>query len=239
MSGLREDDAGAGFEERAGRFSAQAFASAAAPVAMKMRRRGKAIGALLAAGVAAVAFARYGLYPFLARQAPVRAEVLVVEGWLSDDVLDRAMEWAAANGAKTVVATGGPLETGSWLAEWGSYAEMTKARLVVRGYAERFEIESAPAPAVRRGRTRASARALKEQFGERLGAFNLASEGPHARRSWRAFREEFGEGGAVGSVALEPKEYGPDDWWTCSEGVRAMVGELLAYAYDVLTGGGE
>ena len=86
---------------------------------MKMRRRGKAIGALLAAGVAAVAFARYGLYPFLARQAPVRAEVLVVEGWLSDDVLDRAMEWAAANGAKTVVATGGAARNGQLVGGMG------------------------------------------------------------------------------------------------------------------------
>lgn len=194
---------------------------------------------LLAAGAGAVAFARQGLYPFLARHEPVRAEVLVVEGWLGDEMLDRAMEWAEANGAKTVVATGGPIETGSWLAEWGSLAEMTKARLAARGYGDRFEIEAAPAPGARRGRTRASARALKERYGERLGAFNLASEGPHVRRSWRAFRAEFGEIAEVGSVALEPTEYGPDDWWTCSEGVRAMVGELVAYAYDALAGGRE
>ena len=66
----------------------------------------------------------------------------------------------------------------------------------------------------------------------------MASEGPHARRSWRAFRDEFGEGAEVGSVALTPTSYGAKDWWSCSEGVRAVVGEAVAYAYDLLPGGG-
>jgi hypothetical protein len=38
----------------------------------------------------------------------------------------------------------------------------------------------------------------------------------------------------VGSVALTPTAYGREDWWTCSEGVRAMIGEAIAYGYDLL-----
>ena len=200
-------------------------------------RRGRGTGCglglvLLAAG-AGFAFAM--LYPFLARQAPVPAETLVVEGWVSDDLLVQAAGWAESNGVKKIVATGGPIELGSYLAEWKTHAEMTKARMEALGLGKKFELAAAPAEKVRRGRTREAARALRAALGMERGSFNVASEGPHARRSWRAFRDEFGAGVEVGSVALAPTEYGRDDWWSCSEGVRAVVDETVAYVYDLVS----
>ena len=164
--------------------------------------------------------------------------MLVVEGWVTDELLVQAAGWAESNGVKKIVATGGPVETGSWLTEWKTYAEMTQARMEALGLGAKFELAAVPAEKVRRGRTRESARALRAVLGPELGAFNLASEGPHARRSWRAFRDEFAGQAAVGSVALEPTEYDGTDWWRCSEGVREVIGEAIAYAYDVLPGGG-
>ena len=205
-----------------------------------MRRwRGGGCGLALVLLAAGAGCAWALLYPFLARQAPVAAEVLVAEGWLGDDLLAQAAGWATSNGVKKIIATGGPIETGSYLAEWKTYAEMTKARLEKLGYAEKFELAAVPAEKVRRGRTRESARALGAALGAHPAAFNLASEGPHARRSWRAFRDEFAGRAEVGSVALTPTAYGREDWWTCSEGVRAMIGEAIAYGYDLLAGGGE
>ena len=202
-------------------------------------RRGRGAGCglglvLLAAGAG---FVWATLYPFLARQAPVPAETLVVEGWVSDDLLVQAAGWAESNGVKKIVATGGPLEIGSFLAEWKTYAEMTRARMEALGLGERFELAAVPAEKVRRGRTRESARALRAA-GAAAGAFNVASEGPHARRSWRAFRDEFAGQAEVGSVALAPAEYDGTDWWRCSEGVRAVVSEAVAYGYDMLAGSG-
>jgi hypothetical protein len=181
---------------------------------------------------------RGALYPLLARQAPVESDILVVEGWLVDNLLEQAADWAESNGVQKIYTTGGPVDLGSHLAEWKDYATMTKARLVALGLGERFEIEAVPAKLVTRGRTRASARALKAALGLERGAFNLASEGPHTRRSWRAFQGVFGEGVAVGSVALTPVAFGENDWWRYSEGVRSVVGESIAYGYDVLAGGG-
>ena len=179
-------------------------------------------------------------YPFLARQAPVPAEVLVVEGWVSDELLVQAAGWAESNGVAVIVATGGPIELGSYLTKWKTYAEMTKARMAKLGLGEKFELAAVPAEKVRRGRTRESARALRAAMGPELVAFNVASEGPHARRSWRAFRDEFAGRAEVGSVALEPTAYTDDDWWRCSEGVRAVISEAIAFAYDLLPGrGGE
>ena len=202
-------------------------------------RRGRGAGCglglvLLAAGAG---FVWATLYPFLARQAPVPAETLVVEGWVSDDLLVQAAGWAESNGVKKIVATGGPLEIGSFLAEWKTYAEMTRARMDALGLGAKFELAAVPAEKVRRWRTRESARALRA-VGAAAGAFNVASEGPHARRSWRAFRDEFAGQAEVGSVALAPAEYDGTDWWRCSEGVRAVVSEAVAYGYDMLAGSG-
>jgi hypothetical protein len=205
---------------------------------MRLRRRRGGCGFLVVclAGLAAAFF--FGAYPFLARHAPVEADTLVVEGWVADDLLVRAAGWAESNGVTRIVATGGPIELGSFLAEWKTYAEMTKARMEALGLGKKFELAAVPAERVRRGRTRESARALQAEWKMERGTFNLASEGPHTRRSWRAFREVFGDGVEVGSVALEPREYGEGDWWSCSEGVRSMVGEAIAYGYDLLAGGG-
>ena len=200
------------------------------------RSRGGGCGALVGLLLLGAAWAWIGLYPFLARHAPVRADVLVVEGWLSDDLLRQAAGWAESNGVRKIYATGGPIETGSFLVEWKTFADMTKARMEKLGLEKTFALAAVPADKVRRGRTRESARALKAALGPAPGAFNLASEGPHARRSWRTFRRTFGEGTEVGSVALEPAEYGSRDWWSCSEGVRSMIGEAVAYGYDVGAG---
>ena len=204
---------------------------------MKFYRRGEGRWLFLAFLVGLAIMAWREAYPFLARQAPVAAETLVVEGWVSDDLLAQAAGWAESNGVKRIVATGGPIELGSYLASFRTYAEMTRARMEALGLGAKFELAAVPAEKVRRGRTRESARALKAA-GAAAGAFNVASEGPHARRSWRAFRDEFAGQAEVGSVALTPVAYGGEDWWTCSEGVRAVISEAIAYAYDVLPGGG-
>ncbi|HRT06458.1 MAG TPA: hypothetical protein P5204_12235 [Kiritimatiellia bacterium] len=204
---------------------------------MTFRRRGAGCGLGLVLLAAGAGFAFAMVYPFLARQAPVPADTLVVEGWVSDDLLVQAAGWAGSNGVKKIVATGGPVETGSWLAEWKTYAEMTRARMDALGLGATFELAAVPAEKVRRGRTRESARALRAA-GAAAGAFNVASEGPHARRSWRAFRDEFAGQAEVGSVALTPIEYDGTDWWRCSEGVRKVIDEAIAYAYDLLAGSG-
>lgn len=212
---------------------------------MTKRRRRKGLrvrhillAVLLLAVLLGGLFVWKGLYPFLARQAPVKSEVLVMEGWLADDLLVQATDWARTNGVTTIYTTGGPLAVGSYLVEWKSYAEMTQARLEALGMQERFQIIAAPANKVRRGRTRESARALQEKTALTRGAFTLASEGPHTRRSWRAFQDAFGDGVEVGTLALVPVEYDSDDWWSCSEGVRSVLAETIAYSLDVIAGGG-
>ena len=128
---------------------------------MKLYRRGEGRWLVLMLLVGLGIFAWREVYPFLARQAPVPADMLVVEGWLNDELLAQAASWAESNGVKKIVATGGPLETGGYLIAWKTYAEMTRARMEALGLGAKFELAAVPAEKVRRGRTRESARALK------------------------------------------------------------------------------
>ena len=178
---------------------------------------------------------RFGLYGFLARTAPVESAYLVVEGWLPDESLLQAVAWAEEHHVQVVYVTGGPIAMGSWLSEWKTYAEMTAARLEELGAGTAFEVVAAPAPKVVKDRTRESAKALAPVLERGVVAFNVVSEGPHTRRSWRVFQEVF-EGARVGSVAVKPEAYGAKDWWTCSEGVRGMLSEVFAYGYEVGAG---
>jgi hypothetical protein len=153
---------------------------------------------------------------------------------MGDVQLEEALGWARSNGVSRIYTTGGPFELGAVLLPWTNYAVMTAARLEALGATQRVAV--AGAPRVLRGRTAASAAALREAYGEELrGGFTLASQGPHTRRSWRVFRRAFGEETAeIGSLALALQDFGPDDWWTCSAGVRTMLGEGIAYFYDAV-----
>lgn len=196
-------------------------------------RRGCLSG--LALLVAALVAARFGWYPFLSRMAPVPTTVLVIEGWLEDQQLEAALEWARQHRVKTIYTTGGPLTTGSYLIKWNTFAEMTHARLVQIGADQSFQILAAPAKKVPRDRTREAARAL-HAAAPNLTAFNLVSSGPHTRRSWRTFRREFDPLTEIGCIAVPPPDYGPRDWWRSSEGIKTMISETAAYLHDVATG---
>ncbi|MBP5787537.1 MAG: hypothetical protein J6Y19_06965, partial [Kiritimatiellae bacterium] len=150
----------------------------------RLRRRLLGFFAILLLLVALALLARFRLYPFLGPDAPADSPVLVIEGWVSDDALQVAVDWADAHDVRYLWLTGGPIETGSWLAPWHSFPEMTLARLDAIGATSRFDVRAFPAPHVRKDRTLASAVALRDALGpDAPSAMTLASESPHLRRS--------------------------------------------------------
>lgn len=186
------------------------------------------LAALLAGAVA-------GLYPFLAPERPADSPVMVIEGWLADAPLEEALAWADAHQIKTLYLTGGPIETGSWLAPWKTYPEMTAARLAAIGADGRYEIRTFPAPRTRKDRTWISAVTLRDALGaDAPAAMTLASEGPHLRRSALLFRRAFGTNTAIGTLPLTPTDFDSRDWWRSSAGVRTLISEAIAYPYALL-----
>jgi hypothetical protein len=60
---------------------------------------------------------------------------------------------------------------------------------------------------------------------------HLVTVGPHGRRSRMLFRKALGKDYSIGVTCLEESSYDADDWYTCSDGVRSVMGEFIAYVY--------
>lgn len=177
-----------------------------------------------------------GLFWFLAPTAPTDAEILVVEGWLPDKALEKAVREFRSHNYRLLVTTGGPLREGSYLSAYKSYAELSAASIRLLGIQD-SQLVAVPAPLVKEDRTYTSAVALKhwmEKSGYRPRGLNLFSLGAHARRSRLMFEKALGPDIAVGVIAVEDPDYDPRLWWTSSSGVRDVLDEAIGYAYAAI-----
>lgn len=173
------------------------------------------------------------LYPFLAVNSPVAANVLVVEGWIPDYTIDDAIALFKRKSYNYLITTGLPVGKGYYLAEYKNFAELTAATFITLGFNPE-QVFAVPAPDIKRDRTEASAIALREWLSTsklNIKSINLYSLGPHARRSWMIFKAVLEPEIRVGVIVAQPEDYDPQEWWQSSEGVRTVIGEVIAYLY--------
>jgi len=188
---------------------------------------------ILAIAVAALLFK--SIYPFLHINDRIDSDVLVVEGWVDDDAIEKVVEVFRDGDYRLIIATGIPLTHGAALLPYDNYAEMTRLRLLEANLSG-DQVLLAAAPDARRNRTRAMAVALKRFLDDNSIAdhgVNIFTQGPHARRSRDIYRDVLVPEYAVGVVAVDPGTYKPSEWWTCSEGVKSVLSEGFAYVYNV------
>lgn len=173
------------------------------------------------------------IHPFLALNEPIKADALVVEGWVPNYVLREALDEFRRGHYRKLYVTGVPIETGGLAADYQNYAELAAATLIRMGI-DSADVEAVPAPHVRQDRTYTSALALKARL-HQLGLdgmkFNLVSISTHARRSHLLFATAFGTDSQVGIISVENREYDPIQWWKYSAGVRSVIDEVIAYLY--------
>lgn len=196
------------------------------------------LAALISAGFFVFLF---GVHPFLAVSNPVKdARILVATGWLADaHVAEVRKEFERGNYDKLCVV-GGPIEKGHMLVEYESWAELTAAGLRKLGFPE-ANLLVASSDVGFRNRTYHSAVALKRELaseGIRIDAFNLCTEGVHARRSFLIYRKVFGDRVKVGVVNLTPLAYDPKAWWKSSQGAKMTITELIGWLYEWLLNSG-
>jgi len=173
------------------------------------------------------------IHAFLAVNQPISSEVMVVEGWLPDFALKKAVQTFKSQNYHLMVVTGGPIGTGHMLVKYKNYAELAATILEQLGL-ERSLMVVIPAPDVIKDRTYASAVALKNWLTASqlsLKTINLVTLGAHARRSRLLFEQALGPGITVGIIAFEDPGYDHRQWWKSSLGVRMTLGELIAYGY--------
>lgn len=166
---------------------------------------------------------------FLSVEAPVQAEILVVEGWVGRDSLREVLAEYQRGGYRLLVTAGG--DTGAdWRTRSWNYAELAAAELTRLGLAEE-QLVAAPARSHQGSRTQASAQAVREALaarGEVPGSINVWTRGVHARRSRLIFARVFGSRTRVGVLAWKPAEtVGP--WWKSGDRARDFLEETLGY----------
>lgn len=173
------------------------------------------------------------VHPFLAPTRPNGAGGLIIEGWVPDYCFEEAVIRYKKGNYQQILITGGPLESGSYLKEFKTYATLGAATL------DRLAIPDScivpvPAPHSPVDRTWNSALALKrwlDSSGCMLTTFDLLSQSTHTRRSRLFFRRVLGKRYAVGSIAVKDPDFNHAAWWTSSKEFRQTVDESIAYVY--------
>jgi hypothetical protein len=191
---------------------------------------------LLALGAIALIFLTQ-IQPFLAVSQPIKAEVLVVEGWMGDEALQGAIAEFKNGNYQLIVTTGMPLSRGSYFVAYKNYAELAAATLTTLGI-RADQIVIVPTPKVNINRTLASALVLKAWLSRShpsIQSLNLFSFDVHTRRSWLLFKKVLEPETKVGCIAYPSEDYDLRRWWTSSEGVKAILSETIAYLYTLGT----
>ena len=177
-----------------------------------------------------------GIHPFLSINSIIPGEIQIVEGWVPDYALDEIVKEFKTSGSNWLLTTGGPIEQGSFLTSYKSYAELSRATLLTLGLPAE-KVIALPAPFVLKDRTYTSAAACKtwiEHSHPEITQFTIYTMGPHARRTQLLYRKAFGSNYMIGVRALEPNSYDSTSWWQTSAGVRTVLSETIAYLYGMI-----
>jgi uncharacterized SAM-binding protein YcdF (DUF218 family) len=184
---------------------------------------------------AMLVMAARNLYPFLAVNAPVGAQVLVIEGWIDRDGFDQALNAFRDRGYERVLITGAPFQAWSASEPYPNAAERGAAYLTSKGLPA-SKVSAVPGPAALTDRTFASAVAVRDwarRSGLELRAIDVFSQGAHARRSRLMFRLAFGSDVRVGVLAA--RSAGIDErWWRSARGAREVLDQAVALAWTTL-----
>ena len=172
-------------------------------------------------------------HPFLAVTDHTRGPVLVVDGWVPTYTLKAvASDYTNGHYQQVLVVRG----VYGWEEKYESGSHYTDymARLLVRYGVPESLVDTVFCPVTEKDRTYHSALAIRRWLAEHslsVDSLDLATVGPHARRSRLLYEKAFGPGMRIGVIALRDKAYDPAHWWRSSEGIREVPFEAIAYLY--------
>lgn len=170
---------------------------------------------------------------FLSNNNPVNGKYLVLDGIMPDYSIQRAIEIFNNQNYTTIVTTGSKLESGYFISEKKTMAELTYATFIALGF-DSTKIVVIPEGDILKDRTYTSALSLKKYFDKNhisSADVDVLALGCHARRSGILFQLGLGENFKVGIIAVPDNSYDVNKWWKTSKGVRTVIGETIAYLY--------
>ena len=174
------------------------------------------------------------LNSFLSVSHPVNTKLLVVEGWLPDDVLKSVMVEFYEKDYDKLIITGKPIERGFYISEYKTSADIAQQTLIESGF-DKAKIEKIAIPkSITKDRTYANAVSLfyyLKKPKSKYTSFNIYTLSCHARRSKEMFQNAFPEYFNIGIIAGKDINYDTKKWWNSSRGFRTVTNEALAYLY--------
>ena len=173
------------------------------------------------------------LYSFLTVNKPVKSKTMVIEGWIPDYSVKKAIQLFRDDHYENMIVTGIPILQWQSVSDYQNVAEATAA--VIRKLGFRDTIYLAPIPSsILRDRTYSTAvvtKALFEQHPQWDKSFNIYSVGVHSRRSRLMFEKAFGNDYKIGIYADHDKSFDSAHWWKYSKGFRNVGNEFMAYLF--------
>jgi uncharacterized protein len=175
-------------------------------------------------------------YPFLAKQKPGHAKILVVEGWIPDHGLRNAIDYYYDNNYEIMVVTGVPITQWTFSSPFANMAEASVESMKRLFFRDTIYTATIP-NTVLRDRTYGTAVALKmelEKWNFSQRDFDLYTMGAHARRSHLMYEKVFNDGRQIGLITDTDPSFDASSWYKTSRGFRIVFSELISYFYSAV-----
>lgn len=172
---------------------------------------------------------------FLAKQEPVKANILVVEGWLEPAALSQAYVEYKTGHYDWVITTGGP-EARNFTDQFDSYAEQAAYQLALLGLDEN-KLQVVATPASAQDRTYLSAVMVRKFIelsivGDKVIGINVFSADVHSRRTQLLYQQAFNALPIpIGIIPAVPEDFTLEHWWQTSAGAKTVLVELIGWIY--------
>lgn len=177
------------------------------------------------------------LEAFFSCSAPVEAEILVVEGWITDNGIIGAIDEFERSPYKLLITSGSNFGRGEYLSEYKDFAHLSEATLITLGF-DPDKIQAIPTPLAKRDRTLISAFEIKKWLQKNQispQGINVYTDNVHGRRSWLNYKKALEPEIKVGVISHPGQNYDPKNWWASSEGFKRVTSEIIAYIYTKIS----
>ena len=178
------------------------------------------------------------VHDFLAKTEVSGGRIAVVEGWCSDALMEKVLEFYEAGTYETFYVTGVPVSRGRYTTGMRTTDELTARSMVKLGIPEEYVRRATITEAVRGDRTLQMAHRFREILEAEAAVpeqFDILTDGIHGYRSRLIFQKVFPES-EVGILSLPTDEYDPERWWAYSGGVKKVINELISVVYQRMRG---
>jgi hypothetical protein len=172
-------------------------------------------------------------YRFLTVNAPVKSKNMIIEGWIPDYSLKKAVKLFKKGHYQNLIVTGIPVQQWQSVTGVHNVAEATAAEIKKMGFTDTIYLAGIPST-ILRDRTYSMAvmsKMIFEQHPQWDKSFNIYSLGVHSRRSLLMFKKAFGDEYKIGIYADRDISFDPVHWWQNSKGFRNVGNELMAYCF--------